>query len=173
MKYRIHATNTSLGVDPAENILRVLAVWESIDAHREEIGGGFRDARARLLLLLQIAEHNYRVRREGAALHALQRAFRENANDNSNFILDWLASQGSTEFEEWFVMHLPELGRPARAILLRKIERARKIGSAYSNELYALHRCEPRWHLSRILRAINYRRRNFQQHSKRLSPPQE
>ncbi|MDX6528235.1 MAG: hypothetical protein QOH41_525 [Blastocatellia bacterium] len=161
VKFRVHSYNTSVGVDPTENVLRGLPVLESIDAHRKEIGGGFNKARVRVLLQLQIAEHNYRAKREKAALIALKKAFRENPKVEPDFVLDWLTAMANSGFDEWFVSHLPEVGRRARAILRRKIERARrKIERDCWNEIYALHHCTPGWHPSRILAAINYRLRN-------------
>ncbi len=96
VQYRVHSTNTSVGVDRRENWKRGIAVLESIKEKSPSIGGDLSRPRIRALICFQLALHYFHLDNETAAAKYLQEVFEIAPTGQSQYeyLLSWLTPLG-------------------------------------------------------------------------------
>jgi glycosyltransferase involved in cell wall biosynthesis len=115
-KYRLHATNVSVGIDPKISLKRILAMYQTVQMKTAQIDGALLQPQNQALLSLQLALHYFCDDDVEEAIASLCKAFDEDPSlsDAPNYFINWLNSwkpdfytTSHSHFGLWAIVHLP------------------------------------------------------------------
>jgi len=117
VKYRLHSTNASIGIELIENVRRGLAVMNELRRHALDIGGTLAQPQSRALIELETAYHLFLLGDVDEAGGALAKAFEIDSSLRSgSYFAEWLNERklytqvyniSEHEFRRWVLEQLP------------------------------------------------------------------